>query len=85
VLKQARYDDIDSCTIEHLTKFCKHCQLYTKSPGRFKFTLKEDIDFNYLVIINILYLNRKPVLQAVDKAIVFNAAWFLKDVLAKTT
>jgi hypothetical protein len=85
VLKQVGYNNINSYTIKHLTKFYKHCQLYIKSPGRFKFTLKEDINFNYLVIINILYLNKKPVLQAVDKAIAFNAAWFLKDVLAKTT
>jgi hypothetical protein len=85
VLERAGYDDIDSRTIEHLTKFCKHCQLHAKSPGRFKFTLKEDIDFNYSVIIDILYLNGKPVLQAVDEATAFNAARFLKDVLAKTT
>jgi hypothetical protein len=33
-----------------------------KSLGRFKFTLKDDYKFNYSVVINILYLEEKPVL-----------------------
>jgi hypothetical protein len=65
-------------------KFCKQCQLYSKSPGRFKFTLKDNYNFNYSVLIDVLYLNGKPVLQAVDEAIAFNAARFLKDMSAKT-
>jgi hypothetical protein len=30
-------------TLETITKFYKHCQLNSKAPGRFKFTLKDDI------------------------------------------
>ena len=33
-----------------------------KSPSRFKFTLKDDYDFNFCIIINVLYLSGKPVL-----------------------
>ena len=36
--------------------------MYTKLPSRFKFTLKDDYKFNYIVIINIIYLDSKPVL-----------------------
>jgi len=36
--------------------------MYKKSPGRFKFTLKDDYEFNYLVIIDVIYLNGKPIL-----------------------
>jgi len=71
--------------IKELMKFCKQCQLYLKSPGRFKFTLKDDYNFNYSVLIDVLYLDGKPVLQAVDEATAFNAARFLKDMSAKTT
>jgi hypothetical protein len=84
LLERARYKDIEVRTIKHLTKFYKQCQLYSKSPGRFKFTLKDDHNFNYTVLINIMYLDRKPVLQAVDKATAFMAARFLKDMSAKT-
>ena len=54
-----------------------------KSPGRFKFTLKDDYEFNYSVIIDILYLEGKPVLQVIDAATSFGAARFLKDMSAR--
>jgi hypothetical protein len=33
-----------------------------KSPGRFKFILKDDYNFNFEVIIDVIYLDGKPVL-----------------------
>ena len=36
--------------------------MYKKFLGRFKFILKDDYKFNYLVIINVIYLNGKPIL-----------------------
>ena len=62
VLKRAGYNNINTRTIKHLTKFYKQCQLYTKSLGRFKFTIKDNYNFNYLVIVNVLYLDRRPVI-----------------------
>jgi hypothetical protein len=59
--------------------------MHGKSPGRFKFTLKEDHEFNYSVIVDVLYLDGKPVLQVVDSATAFGAARFLKDMSARTT
>ena len=58
--------------------------MYVKSPSRFKFTLKDDYEFNYIVIIDVMYLDGKPVLQVVDSSILFQAAKFLKDMSAKT-
>jgi hypothetical protein len=54
-----------------------------KLPGQFKFTLKDDYEFNYSIVINILYLKGKPVLQVIDLAISFSAARFLKDMSAR--
>jgi hypothetical protein len=45
--------------------------------------LKNDYEFNYSVVINILYLKEKPVLQVIDSAISFGAARFLKDMSAQ--
>src|SRR6266702_4195497 len=56
--------------------------MYEKSLGRFKFTLKDDYEFNYSVIIDVMYLDGKPVLQVIDFVIAFEAARFLKDILA---
>ena len=58
--------------------------MYKKSLGRFKFTLKNNYKFNYLVIINVIYLNGKPVLQVIDFVTAFGATRFLKDILART-
>jgi hypothetical protein len=55
-----------------------------KSPGRFKFTLKDDHEFNHSVIIDVMYLDGKPVLQVVDSATASEAARFLKDMSART-
>ena len=57
--------------LEHLTKYCHQCQLHAKSPGRFKFVLKDDYDFNYEIIIDIIYLNNKLVLHIVNTITVF--------------
>jgi hypothetical protein len=84
ILQRAGYD-VRTEAIQKLTKFCHQCQMHSKSPGRFKFTLKDDYEFNYSVIIDVLYLESKPVLQAVDSATAFQAARFLKDMSARTT
>ena len=59
--------------------------MYRKSPGRFKFTLKDDYKFNYSMIINVLYLDSKLVLQAIDSLTSFQAIRFLKDITTKST
>ena len=56
-----------------------------KLLSRFKFTLKDNYEFNYTVIIDVIYLNSKPVLQVVNSSILFQTAKFLKDISAKTT
>jgi len=57
--------------------------MYTKSPGRFKFTLRDNYEFNYKVIIDIMYLDGKLVLQIIDSLTLFQAAKFLRDISAK--
>ena len=37
-------------------------QYYLKLLNRFKFTLKDNYKFNYIVIIDVIYLDSKPVL-----------------------
>lgn len=46
--------------------------------------MKDDYNFNYEIIINILYLNGKPVLHIINAAILFQAVRFLPDVSVKT-
>jgi len=85
ILHKAGYHDVQQRAIEHLTKYCHHCQLYGKAPSRFRFTLKDDCDFNHCVIVDVMYLDSKPVLHVIDEATAFQAARFLRDMSAKTT
>lgn len=72
--------------IERLTAICRHCQLHAGRPARFKFTIQDDHEFNYEVIVDIMYLDgNKPVLHVVDSATAFNAARFLQNISAKHT
>jgi len=68
--------------IKYLIKYCHQCQTNGKSLGRFKFTLKGDYEFNHSVVIDVLYLEGKPVLQVIDLATSFGAARFLGDMSA---
>lgn len=77
--------DVDTEALKHIKKFCHHCQSHGRSPGRFRFTLQDDINFNHSIIVDIMYINGKPVLHVVDEATRFNAARWLDSISAKTT
>jgi hypothetical protein len=73
VLERAGHD-VDKATVDYLTKYCKHCQQYSQSPGRFKFNLKDDVNFNYSIIVDVFYINGNPVLYIVDEGTRYQAS-----------
>ena len=86
LLERAGYgDDLDKTVLDRLTKYCSFCQKHGKSPGRFKFTLREDINFNYSIIVDIMYIDNSPILHVVDEATRFQAARWLSNISAKHT
>lgn len=85
VLEKAGHDDVDRSIIDRINKYCHQCQMHGKAPGRFRFTVRDDMDFNSCVIVNVMYINQKPVLHAVDEATAFQAARFMPNVQANTT
>jgi hypothetical protein len=52
--------------------------------GRFRFTLREDANFNYRVIVDVMFFIGKPVLHAINEAIAFQAAKLFLNITAKT-
>ena len=60
--------NVELQVLQYLTKYCKQCQKHGRSPGRFMFNLKDDLDFNYNVIIDIMYIGDKPVFHLVNEA-----------------
>ena len=76
---------IDNRTLEHLTRYCHYCQKHGKSPGRFRFTLHDDIDFNYSIVVDIMYIDGAPLLHIVDEGTRFQAGRWLQNVTARHT
>jgi hypothetical protein len=89
ILHQSEHDDVELHAIEHLIKFCHHCQMYEKSSDRFIFSISdEDIQFNYSIVIEILYMkwksaDNKLVLHIVNEAIRFQIGRWLKNISAR--
>ena len=75
--------EVDNEFVKHLTKVCHQCQIHGKSPGRFKFTLTDDHEFNHTIYVDIFHLEDGPVLHVVDSATAFNAGRFIKDFSAQ--
>lgn len=84
-LLQRAGEDANLETIQIINKICHFCQKKGKTPQRFKFALKENIDFNYEVIINVVYLDGRPIFHTIDASILYQAARFLTDMSAKKT
>jgi hypothetical protein len=74
--------DVDSDALLAITKVCEHCQKHGGPPGRFKFTLKDDVSFNHTIIIDIVDLRGRKAIQVVDEATSFNSARFVKSMSA---
>jgi hypothetical protein len=78
-------EEFDPSIIKRITEFCHQCQINSKSPGRFKFNIRDtDLEFNAEIIVDVMYLESKPVLYIVDSVIAFQAARFLRNMSTKT-
>jgi hypothetical protein len=85
LLARAGYKDHRD-QLTQLTKFCEFCQRHSRSPSRFRFQIQdEDIAFNHAIVVDVMYIDGKPVLHVVDQATRFQAARWLPDISAKTT
>lgn len=85
VLKRIRPEDVDEGTkivLDDIVKRCKPCQRNpTSKPQTFKVSIgTEDIRFNQEVALDIMYLDKRPVLHVVDLQTRLSAARFLKKI-----
>jgi hypothetical protein len=84
VLDRAGHDT-EKGVLEHLTKYCHYCQKHSRSPGRFWFTLRDDVEFNYCIIVDIMYISGDPLLHVVDEGTRFQTGRWLQNISAKHT
>ena len=85
LLSKASHDVIDRAVIAAINKFCHQCQMHSKAPARFRFTLCSDSDFNYRILADVISLYGGNVLHTMNEATAFQAAIFLSLLSAKDT
>ncbi|EED17240.1 hypothetical protein TSTA_022940 [Talaromyces stipitatus ATCC 10500] len=61
VLKRAGYLNVDYKMLAQIEEFCHHCQMNRQALKRFKFTLHDDCEYNYEIVVDVMYLDGKPV------------------------
>lgn len=71
-------------TLEYIGRSCSPFQEYAQCPLRFKFILRNDIEFNHTTYADIFYIDAEPIIYIVDEATRFQAATILKIVSAET-
>lgn len=79
MLKHCDYET-NKKIIDNLLKYYSYCQKYRKLPGHFTFTLKEDTKFNYLILVNIKYINNNLILYIIDETILLLTARWLNNI-----
>lgn len=88
VMKRA---DPDNCTprdlheLEEISSRCDVCQRLSRAPNRFRVSLPhDDVVFNRIPFVDIMFLDGKAVLHCVDRETKLKAAAFLPDETADT-
>ena len=66
-------DDLIKTALNKLTEYCTFCQKHEKSPERFKFILRENVNFNYFIIVDIMYINNELIFHVNNKIIRFQS------------
>jgi hypothetical protein len=87
ILTRSNHDNVESRVIEHLNKYCHHCQMFDKFSERFSFSIRNsDLEFNFNILMNILYIEikiedeNKFVLHLMNETIRFQIDKWLKDI-----
>ena len=84
VLENSKHE-INKTMLEKFTKFCIFCQKHGKFSKRFKFILREKVNFNFSIIVDIMYIDNNSILHVIDENTKFQTAKWLKKISAKHT
>ena len=80
-----RVDDQTRETLERIYRSCDPCQRMSPKPFVFQVSMPDDIVFNNEVVVDLMWLDGKPVLHIVDRGTHYSAASFVTDESAETT
>ena len=72
LLKRSKHK-VNKFVLDKFIKICSFCQKHDQSSNRFKFTLRKNVDFNYFVIVDIMYIDNDLILHVMNETIRFQA------------
>ena len=75
--------NVDSHVFHELIRYCDQCQRHDRFSKRFVFIIKNDVNFNFNLIVNIFYINNKSIFHVMNKAIHFQTNRWLKNISIK--
>ena len=84
ILKQFDHDFI-KIALNKLTEYCTFCQKHGRLFERFKFILRQDVNFNYSIIVDIMYIDNEPILHVIDEVTRFQSARWLANINVRHT
>jgi hypothetical protein len=84
LLERANHE-MKKSVLKRLIKFCTFCQKHEKSSERFKFILRDDVNFNFSIIVTIMYIENNLILHVVDETTCFQVIKWLQNIIAKHT
>ena len=56
---------------------CEHCQKHADTLYKFRFKLQDDVNFNYIIYVNIAMFKERYALYIIDKVTSFSMAKLL--------
>jgi len=87
-LKRVKPSEVNKETramLKDISSRCKECQYLAPKPYVVKVAVpRDDLMFNSEVILDIMYIQGRPVLHCVDKATHYQAAKFIDDISTET-
>ncbi len=89
VLRRTRPDEMTESMkqkILDISKMCIECSILGNKPKKFNLRVgADDLRFNQIVAVYLMYINSKPIIHVVHLATHYNSALFLIKVLLDTT
>ena len=74
ILEQFEHENnLIKTALTKLIKYCTFCQKHGKLSERFKFILRENVNFNYFIIVDIMYINNEFIFHVIDEIIKFQS------------
>ena len=65
--------------LKDISERCRICQYHSPKPRRFTASINEGIVFNRVVILDLMWIHKRPLLHVIDKDTHYPAARFLLE------